>query len=177
MEPNIALIIGGVLALIGTIVLWVVAIRKKKDGTLSPFLQKLHNYFQFKQLYIESVMKFFFTLLTLACITVGFFLLFSSVDSYYGSHSFALYGLILMIGGPIALRFVYEMTIMFILLVQNVSDIKRKLGAGISAGVTTEQPAAPAYSRPIPPSGKVCGNCGNVCSSSADFCPECGTRL
>ena len=184
MNPSVAMIIGLILALIGTIVLWILVIPKRKDGTLSPFLQKLHDYFQFKQLYIEVVMKFFFSLLTVACVTVGFFMLFASVESYGGSQSFALYGLLMMLLGPIALRFIYEMAMMFILLVQNVSDIKQKLGAGDKVEAPAVRPTVEPVNRPISPvntfnapRGKVCKNCGNVCGAGADFCPECGTRL
>ena len=108
---------------------------KKYDGRLnSKFLQFLHDFFNFKTFYIEALTKFIFVLLTCLCIFVGFLLMFGKFE-YYGyfgmtfTQSTFLYGLGIMLLGPLVLRVTYEFVMMAILLVQNVIDINRKMKA------------------------------------------------
>lgn len=104
------IIIGILLAIAATIVLYIKVMPKKYDGKLeNKFLQFLHDFFHFKTFYIEALTKFVFVLLTCACIFVGFLLLFGKIE-YYGyfgatfEQSTFLYGLGLMILGPLVLR-------------------------------------------------------------------------
>ena len=120
------IIIGILLAIAATIVLYIKVMPKRYDGKLgNKFLQFLHDFFNFKTFYIEALTKFVFVLLTCACIFVGFLLLFGKIE-YYGyfgatfQQSTFLYGLGLMILGPLVLRVTYEFVMMAILLVQNV---------------------------------------------------------
>ena len=184
MRPDIALIIGGILGLIGTITLFIIAMPKKLDGKLNKYLQFVHDYFHFKQLYIERVLKFFFMLCTLVLFLTGFFMLFG--------RNF-LTGLIMMIVSPIVLRLVYESMLMFILLVQNVLDINNKLkGEGnarkapeFASGdeplfnvpdFTPKPAAAPAAPAEEPKPATFCPNCGTKVDGNT-FCPNCGTKL
>ena len=129
------IIIGIVLAVAATIFICVRVLPKKYDGRLdSKFLQFLHDFFNFKTFYIEALTKFIFILLTCLCIFVGFLLMFGKFE-YYGyfgmtfTQSTFLYGLGIMLLGPLALRVTYEFVMMAILLVQNVIDINRKMKA------------------------------------------------
>ena len=71
------IIIGILLAIAATIVLYIKVMPKRYDGKLgNKFLQFLHDFFNFKTFYIEALTKFVFVLLTCACIFVGFLLLF-----------------------------------------------------------------------------------------------------
>ncbi len=149
------IIIGILLAIAATIVLYIKVMPKKYDGKLeNKFLQFLHDFFHFKTFYIEALTKFVFVLLTCACIFVGFLLLFGKIE-YYGyfgatfEQSTFLYGLGLMILGPLVLRVTYEFVMMAILLVQNVISINRKMkspaGAAPSpASAPTPEPVVPA---------------------------------
>ncbi len=185
MATSVALIIGAILALGGTIVFQILVMPKKKDGRLPGFLQFLHNYFHFKQLYVETVLKFIFMYLTLYFILGGFFMLFATERGWYGNKSMALYGVLMIFVGPIVLRLIYEMFMMFILLVQNVIDINRKLGPLHGKEKKTEQVDSyaqpqytqPAYQQPQIPGGKFCPNCGTECSPDAVFCPNCGGQV
>ena len=132
------IIIGILLAIAATIFLYIKVMPKKYDGKLeNKFLQFLHDFFHFKTFYIEALTKFVFVLLTCACIFVGFMLLFGKIE-YYGyfgatiEQSTFLYGLCLMILGPLVLRVTYEFVMMAILLVQNVIAINRKMKAQAS---------------------------------------------
>lgn len=72
------IIIGILLAIAATIVLYIKVMPKKYDGKLeNKFLQFLHDFFHFKTFYIEALTKFVFVLLTCACIFVGSLLLFA----------------------------------------------------------------------------------------------------
>ena len=137
MDYEISLPLGAVLSLILTIVLYVKIMPRKKDGKFQKsFHQFLHDYFHFKKLYLEEVLKWVFTLATVGCVVCGALLLIS-VDpygwysSYSGWHSESTfgYGIALMLGGPIALRLSYELLMMFILLVKNVMEINNTLKA------------------------------------------------
>ena len=181
MNPEVALIIGAVSALICSIVLFVLVMPKSRDGQLPRFWQVVHNYFHFKQLFVEAALKFLFAFFTFFCIVCGFFLLFCSTEVrygfYYTDRSLALYGLGLMLLGPLVLRLVYEVTMMFVLLVQNVIDINKKLKGNVSAGsaapVVSAAPVAP--SAPVKP---VCPVCGIPYDPNvSDFCHNCGTKL
>lgn len=129
------IIIGIVLAVAATVFICVRVLPKKYDGRLnSKFLQFLHDFFNFKTFYIEALTKFIFVLLTCLCIFVGFLLMFGKFE-YYGyfgmtfTQSTFLYGLGIMLLGPLVLRVTYEFVMMAILLVQNVIDINRKMKA------------------------------------------------
>lgn len=129
------IIIGIVLAVAATIFICVRVLPKKYDGRPnSKFLQFLHDFFNFKTFYIEALTKFIFVLLTCLCIFVGFLLMFGKFE-YYGyfgmtfTQSTFLYGLGIMLLGPLVLRVTYEFVMMAILLVQNVIDINRKMKA------------------------------------------------
>lgn len=129
------IIIGIVLAVAATIFICVRVLPKKYDGRLdSKFLQFLHDFFNFKTFYIEALTKFIFVLLTCLCIFVGFLLMFGKFE-YYGyfgmtfTQSTFLYGLGIMLLGPLVLRVTYEFVMMAILLVQNVIDINCKMKA------------------------------------------------
>lgn len=129
------IIIGIILAVAATVFICVRVLPKKYDGRLdSKFLQFLHDFFNFKTFYIEALTKFIFVLLTCLCIFVGFLLMFGKFE-YYGyfgmtfTQSTFLYGLGIMLLGPLVLRVTYEFVMMAILLVQNVIDINRKMKA------------------------------------------------
>lgn len=135
MNYEISIPLGILLAIVLTIVLYIKVMPRKLDGTFTePFFQKLHDYFHFKRLYLEDVMKFLFAFATVACVVCGVLLLISQnpygyYSKYSGWHSESTsgYGLALLLGGPISLRLAYEGIMLFILLVKNTIDINNKL--------------------------------------------------
>lgn len=142
------LVLLGVAAVIAAMVLLCSKVLPaSKDGTFTnKYLQALHDYFNFKKLYIESVLKFIFTLATVICVVAGVVGLLMAVFNLlggfvrlfdYGSgyFSYMLGGFVVSVLGsaavavlgPVVLRLVYEGTMMFILLVKNVMEINGKL--------------------------------------------------
>ena len=143
MPMETASVLGLIAALVGTILLYVFIMPRRMNGNFAnPFLQFLHDLFHFKQLFIETIMKFIYTLLTMYCIGSGFFMLFVMA----GNESLALTGLLTMILGPIFIRIIYEFLMMSILLVQNVLEINKKLGkAPKDAAPAKKDPYAMPY--------------------------------
>lgn len=147
MPIYVAVILGLIAAITCTVLLYVFVMPKKKDGKLeNKFLQGLHDYFQFKRLYVEDIMKFLFMLLSLLCVGVGFFMLFSGYASYWGGYtSYFLPGLMLMVLGPVILRITYEMVMLTILMVRNTIEINNKMDKVLAkdapAAVKAEEPA------------------------------------
>lgn len=113
------IILGILAAIILTILLYVAVLPESKNGKLGKFGQFLHDFFTFKKLYIEAVLRFLYVLSTMLCIAIGFF-------SMFGASFFS--GLGLMILGPIVVRIAYELIMLVIILVSNVIAINRKLG-------------------------------------------------
>ena len=172
MNPSVAYTLGMIGALACTILLFVLVIPEKKRDELNGFFKFLHDLFNFKFLVLEKILKFLYVFSTIACIGIGFFLLFSGYYGYYYRQSLFLPGLLLMILGPIFMRIIYEFMMMAILLVQNTISINRKLknGTAVSSG-------QPAEEQPDAAPARVCPNCGAEAPGDAGFCVECGTKL
>ena len=108
----------------------------KHDGNLSnPRLQKLHDYFNFKKLYIETILKFCFVLATVVCEVMGAYVIISTFLTFiFTIASFQIGmlfggifgGLLIMTLGALVIRLIYEGTMMFIILVKNVIEINKK---------------------------------------------------
>ncbi len=140
------LVIGGLLAIAATVLLCIKVLPAKFDGTFSKkVLQIVHDYFNFKKLYLEAVLKVVFTFLTIFTFiggvfyaTVGnFFQLIGNIINaidygYMGDWIFTRFfsnifaGLAFAVVVPVVLRLLYEGVVMFILLVKNVIEINKK---------------------------------------------------
>jgi len=94
---------------------------RSKAASLKGFPRFLHEFFNFRKLYIESVVRFFYVATTIGCICTGFFMLFG----YRGLT--AIPGLFLMIFGIVGVRLIFELQMLLILLVKNVIEINAKI--------------------------------------------------
>lgn len=204
----VALPLGCVAALVITIVLYINVMPRKKDGHFSsPLWQKLHDFFHFKKLYLEEVLKFFYVLATTAVVCIGFFIMFAYEEYYHWGYydyyttqeSTFLYGLLVIVVGVPVVRLVYESAMMFILLVKNTIDINNKLSTKKEEASAPVVPAAPlVYAEPAAPvmepeefelanpveqsqlsagAKKFCGYCGIQLDADAVFCHNCGAKL
>ena len=144
-----AAVVGILAAIAATVLLYLKVIPSKFDGTFKKKIpQKIHDYFNFKTLYLETVLKALFTFLSVSCVVVGvliatigniFWFIGAVIDyidySYYYNFGWIfgrlglnfLVGLGIAIVAPIVLRLVYEGMLMFILLVKNVIEINNKM--------------------------------------------------
>lgn len=129
-----AIAVGSLLAIAATVLLYIFIIPEKRGATLPKFGKFLHNLFTFKDLMLEKILGFLYTLSTVSCVCIGFMMIFGFYYYNYGypdiySHWYGLEGILIMIAGPIALRIAFEIVMMFILLVKNVIQINQKLDA------------------------------------------------
>ena len=195
-DPTPFLIISIVAAFIATILLFILVLPDKKRVNLNGFFKGIADIFNFRTLLIEKIVKFLYTFTTIAAILFGFFMLFMQE---FG-RSLALYGLLVMFISPIAIRLMFEITMMAILLVKNVIEINNKLGyknsddkgntaspfaepklpkkveapAQPKAAAEPAQQAAPAQ----PKTPSVCATCGTLrANENAPFCTNCGAKF
>lgn len=146
-------VILSVIGIAGVVALMVLLCRKvlpkELDGTFgNKHLQTLHDYFNFKKLYIESVLRFLFVLVTVSFIVAGVLGIIAAIfgliadivrmidygTSYFGvafGNLFAriITSILTLVIGPVATRLTYEGIMMFILLVKNTMEINGKLKA------------------------------------------------
>lgn len=141
----VAAIIAAIMAIGAVVVMFIFVMPKKKDGNLPKVLQILHDLAHFKKFYIGDVLKALYILATAFCLIYGLILLFGfyEVGGYWSTslQSTAGFGLLIMIVGPIFVRISYEVSLMFVSLVQNTADINNKLKN--QNPQTPEEPQAP----------------------------------
>lgn len=129
MSQGFIYILGVIVAIILTVYVYGAIMPQSKDGHLNRIPQRLHDFFHFKKLYIEAVLRFFYVFSTICCVCIGFFMLFGKKYTFFGTGytSTAGSGIMLMVFGPIACRIFFEVSMMIILLVTNVISIRNYL--------------------------------------------------
>ncbi len=115
---GIWMIIAGILAIIGGILLYFLFVKAKTEPK-GKFLKWLKDFLSFKIMWIEPILKVIYYIATIFVILFSFsFLALGGV----GVLSF----FICLILGPIGVRLAYEMTMMFIMIWRNTRDIAEK---------------------------------------------------
>lgn len=176
-----AIIILSVLAtIVATILAYIFIIPEKKRAALNNLGKFLHDLLNFKFLIIEKILQFFYVLATAFSLCFGFFMLFAVEERwsyYYGRSSewIGYWGLLILIAGPIAIRLVYELAMMGIMLVKNVIQINNKLKNQNEAdGTNPFAQEVPEYVQaitPKAPENNFCINCGAALEDGR--CPNC----
>ena len=110
-------IISAVVAIAGTVCIFILFLNKKNETKFKGFLGWLYDFLQFKTLVIEFVLKATYIALAIF-ITLGSFSLIGS--------SFVSFILMLTLGN-VLLRLIYEMSILFVKICNNVSEINKKM--------------------------------------------------
>lgn len=124
-------VLGILAALAVTVLAYIFIIPEKKRESLPKIFKIVHDIFNFKELYLEKILKALYVLCTVACITIGLcwqlgFSVYEVWDETYFSWQGG-YGLLLILVGPVVIRIVYEAMMMFVLLVKNTMQINSKL--------------------------------------------------
>ena len=130
MRVSLALAIRSLCSLVLTILLYVLVFPEHRKDSLHKFFLFVKDLLDIKYMIIEKVARFVYVLETLFCICFGFFLLFAR--TYWYEESTALYGLLLIVLGPIACRLLYESFMLVILLVRNTMEIGARLQSDVS---------------------------------------------
>ena len=110
-------IISAVIAIAGTICIFVLFLNKKNEGKFKGFLGWIYDFLQFKTLVIEFVLKATYIALAIF-LTLGSFALIGT--------SFLSFLLAITVGN-LVLRIIYEASILFIKICSNVNEINKKM--------------------------------------------------
>ncbi len=140
-------------AIAATVCAYIFIIPESKRPKLNGLLKKVHDILNFKTLFLEMILKALYIFATALCICIGLFGILSAMFTY---PSLALGYFALMIFGPIAVRISYELMMMFILLVKNVTDINKKMNKDAE---------------------RKCPSCGVTVGKNESFCNNCGSKL
>ena len=153
-SSSILALVGIILAIGATVVLFILVMPEKKKDKLPGFFKVIRDIFNFKTLYIEKILKVLYTFTTIACIIVGFLLLFS-VDRYSGM--FSSYskwngwtGLALMFIGPVVARIMYEYALLLVITASKLMSIDNKIPADGCKKASEPAPAPAPEPEPQP---------------------------
>lgn len=178
MPQTVLVILSLILAVCGTVALYIFVLPKDKREKLPKFMQVVHDLLNFKELLLEKLLKLLYVFTTAYLLFTGFFMLFGiRVDSFYGSHYVPTFGqgLLIMILGPIIARLIYESIMIVILLLKNVIEINHKLKGDAAPEVKAapEAKAAPETEAEPAPNYKFCTKCGTRYDANKGGCPNC----
>lgn len=112
-----------IVAIAATVLAFIFIIPENRREKLGSFGRFLHDTCNFKYLVVEKLLQALYVFSTVLVILNGFF---TMVGGYLGVYGFFV-GLLMMVLGPVAVRLVYELMMMLILLVKNVISINGKL--------------------------------------------------
>lgn len=169
-----------------TVLAYLFIVPEKRSKNLNGFGKFLHNLVNFKSLVVEKILQATYIFSTAMVILMGFFMLFYVEEGYWGDEWYGGQGILLMLLGPVAIRLVYELAMMLILLVKNVIQINNKLkdqtkdeqGASpFDLPDISEFRETPAQFDEVPaqPTG-FCTKCGAMLTDGA-FCTKCGAKV
>ena len=118
-STGIWLIIAAILAVIGGILVYFLFVRSKTTPK-GKFLNWLKDFLAFKVMWIEPILKVVYYIATIFIILYSF--TYFGMFNILGGMAFLLFILTLVLG-PVIVRIVYEMTMMFIMIWHNTKDI------------------------------------------------------
>lgn len=108
-------IISVVVALGGGITLYIIFLRNKKQ--FKGFLKVMHDFFTFKTLLLEEILKVTYIILAIFITVVSIAYIYPNPLSF----------LLTLIGGNAVLRIVYELSILLIKICRNTTEINEKI--------------------------------------------------
>ena len=150
----------------------------------------IKSLFRFDTLVSPKILQFFYGLSALGIIGFALTFLITSVFLCIdqGEIKLLLGGIVscifIVIIGEIFVRILYELSILFFKMNENLKGIKETLGAQGTAKTSTAAPSfedtatTPQPQAPDPvPATKFCPNCGTQNKVGAKFCKGCGSAL
>ena len=133
---SVVSVIATILALAATIVMFILVFPQKRKDKLNGFFKTVRKLLSSEYLLIEKILHFLYVFSTILSILLGVLMLFwfetrYSYSYYYDYDSYTrwygYYGILMLVFGPIMLRVIYEIFMMFINLVKNTMDIRNHL--------------------------------------------------
>lgn len=111
-------VLGLVFGVIGAFLVFFVFLPKKNEEKYTGRLAKLYDFLNFRFYIIESVLKFCYVLVACLCTGIGLFMALTVVE--------LTRGLVLLVGGNLAARIVFEFIMMLIKACRNLGEIKKE---------------------------------------------------
>lgn len=179
--PAILMLVAAVLAVVGTVLLFIFVLPGDKRAALPTVGKWIHDFLNFKSLIVEAVLKFLYILSTIFVILTGIFTLFT--ENYFGQSN-AVKGLLTIVLGPLTVRLGFELLMLLILLTKNVIGINRRLASadetiddiefkpGLRALLRTEPDVVETVETDV-----TCPSCGGMVAEEQPFCSTCGNKL
>lgn len=116
------MIVSIVLAIVGGLAVYAIFVSQKNDGEYDGFLGWLHDFLNFKTFFIEAILKIMY-LISAIFITLNSF-------SYIGVSIAEFFAVLIF--GNIAARVGYELILMMITVVNNTTEINKKLSSKVT---------------------------------------------
>lgn len=139
----ILVVLAAMTAIAATVLFYIFIQPEKKAAKMPKFVRIIRDILDMKDLYLEYALKALYVCGTIFCIVCGVYMFLGFGPNYYGGiRWYGGYGLLLMLLGPVALRLVYELILMFVLLVKNTMQINKKIKD--QEGPEEDQKEAPA---------------------------------
>lgn len=113
-------IVATILAIVGGILLYFLFVRSKNTPK-GKFTKWLKDFLNFKIMWVEPILKCVYYIATIATVLISFGFL------GYGGTGVLMFFLTLILG-PVAVRLMYEFTMMFIMIWRNTRDIAENVG-------------------------------------------------
>lgn len=113
---SIWIIVAAVLSLVGGITLYFTFLSKSNEGKFKGFLGWLQDFLSFKKMFLEHLLRITYVILALY-VTLGSFAVISN---------FLLF-LCYLIVGNIAVRLIYEFSLILLVVCRNTTEINEKL--------------------------------------------------
>ena len=107
-------IIAAILALVGGILAYFLFVKSKTEPK-GKFLKWLKDFLAFKTMWIEPIMKVCYYIATIFVVLISFAMISTSFLLFLG----------VLILGPIIIRLLYEMTMMYIMIWHNTQEIAK----------------------------------------------------
>ena len=115
-NATVALIVALVCAIVGSILVFVLFLRKENESKYTGFVKWLYNFLQFNTLTIDIILRF----------TYLFLAIFISVLAIATIGSGFLSSLLILVIGNLILRVCYEFSMLVILIHRNVRELNEK---------------------------------------------------
>lgn len=115
-NATVALIVALVCAIVGSILVFVLFLRKDNESKYTGFVKWLYNFLQFNTLTIDIILRF----------TYLFLAIFISVLAIATIGSGFLSSLLILVIGNLILRVCYEFSMLVILIHRNVRELNEK---------------------------------------------------
>ncbi len=172
-----------VLAIVATVLAFVVVLSKKGRESQNPFMKFLVNVCDFRSLIIEKILKALYIFSTSFIILKGVLGIFD-----FGSYNYGLNlitSILTAVLGPIFIRIVYELLMLTVILVKNVIQINNKLSkltgdktsndVNFDTDLSELKKYAPAPKAPVAPAAPATPAAPAVPTQQTVYCEKCGT--